>query len=199
MQEYRSGHNEAVLKTVRPKATGVRIPLPAPKQKGHQFGVLFVLLKKRLSSLFFRYYENGVRTRAESRCLLARVRLGAVHCQGKCIPLPHKGFFLFGIGTRGFSPTFVLRSNANGVRKSGRSHRGETLTRDSPRLILLAKCIPLLLASFFVRKCISYKSLAISGRAHFSRHTTVPCLSPVFPCLSNTFLKLFFFLSLNFY
>ena len=31
MQEYRSGHNEAVLKTVRPKATGVRIPLPAPK------------------------------------------------------------------------------------------------------------------------------------------------------------------------
>ena len=30
MQEYRSGHNEAVLKTVRPKATGVRIPLPAP-------------------------------------------------------------------------------------------------------------------------------------------------------------------------
>ena len=33
MQEYRSGHNEAVLKTVRPKATGVRIPLPAPKNK----------------------------------------------------------------------------------------------------------------------------------------------------------------------
>ena len=32
MQEYRSGHNEAVLKTVRPKATGVRIPLPAPKE-----------------------------------------------------------------------------------------------------------------------------------------------------------------------
>ena len=34
MQEYRSGHNEAVLKTVRPKATGVRIPLPAPNKKG---------------------------------------------------------------------------------------------------------------------------------------------------------------------
>ena len=33
MQEYRSGHNEAVLKTVRPKATGVRIPLPAPKKR----------------------------------------------------------------------------------------------------------------------------------------------------------------------
>ena len=32
-QAYRSGHNEAVLKTVRPKATGVRIPLPAPKRK----------------------------------------------------------------------------------------------------------------------------------------------------------------------
>ena len=29
-QAYRSGHNEAVLKTVRPKATGVRIPQPAP-------------------------------------------------------------------------------------------------------------------------------------------------------------------------
>ena len=33
MQEYRSGHNEAVLKTVCPKGTGVRIPLPAPKNK----------------------------------------------------------------------------------------------------------------------------------------------------------------------
>ncbi len=33
MQEYRSGHNEAVLKTVRPKATGVRIPLPAPNKR----------------------------------------------------------------------------------------------------------------------------------------------------------------------
>ena len=32
-QEYRSGHNEAVLKTVCPKGTGVRIPLPAPKNK----------------------------------------------------------------------------------------------------------------------------------------------------------------------
>ena len=30
---YRSGHNEAVLKTVCPKGTGVRIPLPAPKNK----------------------------------------------------------------------------------------------------------------------------------------------------------------------
>ncbi len=34
MQEYRSGHNEAVLKTVRPKVTGVRIPLPAPNKNG---------------------------------------------------------------------------------------------------------------------------------------------------------------------
>ena len=35
MQEYRSGHNEAVLKTVCPKGTGVRIPLPAPKKSSH--------------------------------------------------------------------------------------------------------------------------------------------------------------------
>ena len=34
MQEYRSGHNEAVLKTVCPKGTGVRIPLPAPNKNG---------------------------------------------------------------------------------------------------------------------------------------------------------------------
>ena len=32
-QEYRSGHNEAVLKTVCPKGTGVRIPLPAPNKR----------------------------------------------------------------------------------------------------------------------------------------------------------------------
>ena len=41
-QAYRSGHNEAVLKTVRPKATGVRIPQPAPKNKGHSVWVSFV-------------------------------------------------------------------------------------------------------------------------------------------------------------
>ena len=38
MQEYRSGHNEAVLKTVCPKGTGVRIPLPAPKNKDTPLG-----------------------------------------------------------------------------------------------------------------------------------------------------------------
>ena len=44
-QEYRSGHNEAVLKTVRPKATGVRIPLPAPKNTNFSVGVfLFFVL-----------------------------------------------------------------------------------------------------------------------------------------------------------
>ena len=32
-QEYRSGHNEAVLKTVCLTGTGVRIPQPAPKNK----------------------------------------------------------------------------------------------------------------------------------------------------------------------
>ena len=44
-QEYRSGHNEAVLKTVRPKATGVRIPLPAPKIRTLLVGVLYFLLR----------------------------------------------------------------------------------------------------------------------------------------------------------
>ena len=43
MQEYRSGHNEAVLKTVCPKGTGVRIPLPAPKQNPTRSGGIFVL------------------------------------------------------------------------------------------------------------------------------------------------------------
>ena len=38
-QAYRSGHNEAVLKTVRPKATGVRIPQPAPKNTNFSVGV----------------------------------------------------------------------------------------------------------------------------------------------------------------
>ena len=43
MQEYRSGHNEAVLKTVCPKGTGVRIPLPAPKIRTLLVGVLYFL------------------------------------------------------------------------------------------------------------------------------------------------------------
>ena len=41
MQAYRSGHNEAVLKTVRPKATGVRIPQPAPKAPSNVDGAFF--------------------------------------------------------------------------------------------------------------------------------------------------------------
>ena len=44
MQEYRSGHNEAVLKTVRPKATGVRIPLPAPIKMVYSLRVDLFLL-----------------------------------------------------------------------------------------------------------------------------------------------------------
>ena len=41
-QGYRSGHNEAVLKTVWPKATWVRIPPPAPTSE-----------KDTLQSVFF--------------------------------------------------------------------------------------------------------------------------------------------------
>ena len=44
MQEYRRGHNEAVLKTVRPKATGVRIPLPAPKIKAPSLRLVLLFL-----------------------------------------------------------------------------------------------------------------------------------------------------------
>ena len=43
-QEYRSGHNEAVLKTVCPKGTGVRIPLPAPIKMVYSLRVDLFLL-----------------------------------------------------------------------------------------------------------------------------------------------------------
>ena len=43
-QAYRSGHNEAVLKTVRPKATGVRIPQPAPIKMVYSLWVDLFLL-----------------------------------------------------------------------------------------------------------------------------------------------------------
>ena len=43
-QEYRSGHNEAVLKTVCPKGTGVRIPLPAPKNTNFSVGVFLFFI-----------------------------------------------------------------------------------------------------------------------------------------------------------
>ena len=43
-QEYRSGHNEAVLKTVCPKGTGVRIPLPAPKMKHQSLRLVLLFL-----------------------------------------------------------------------------------------------------------------------------------------------------------
>ena len=64
MQEYRSGHNEAVLKTVRPKATGVRIPLPAPTKREHLSTdkcSLFVYPSRRLgiSSRRSRVYHQG--------------------------------------------------------------------------------------------------------------------------------------------
>ena len=51
------------------------------------------------------------------------------------------GFFLFGTGARGFSPTFVLRSNANGVRKSGGSHRGARSPGTRPDSFCRAKYI----------------------------------------------------------
>ena len=65
MQEYRSGHNEAVLKTVCLTARGFE-SLFLRQNKGTPNRCPFVLLKKRLSNLFFRYYENGVRKSAES-------------------------------------------------------------------------------------------------------------------------------------
>ena len=44
-QTYRSGHNEAVLKTVCLTGTGVRIPQPAPKNTNFSVGVfLFFIL-----------------------------------------------------------------------------------------------------------------------------------------------------------
>ena len=44
-QAYRSGHNEAVLKTVCLTGTGVRIPQPAPKNTNFSVGVfLFFVL-----------------------------------------------------------------------------------------------------------------------------------------------------------
>ena len=45
-QEYRSGHNEAVLKTVCPKGTGVRIPLPAPIKMVYSLRVDLFLLPR---------------------------------------------------------------------------------------------------------------------------------------------------------
>ena len=46
-QAYRSGHNEAVLKTVCLTGTGVRIPQPAPKKKAPE-AVLFSLVQTEI-------------------------------------------------------------------------------------------------------------------------------------------------------
>ena len=55
-QAYRSGHNEAVLKTVCLTGTGVRIPQPAPKNTNFSVGVF----------LFFVFYLCAV-TMGEER------------------------------------------------------------------------------------------------------------------------------------
>ena len=73
MQEYRSGHNEAVLKTVCPKGTGVRIPLPAPKIRTLRVGCpLFFVLGMRG---FWRpsAQQNGVRIKANAAGELAQM------------------------------------------------------------------------------------------------------------------------------
>ena len=58
-QEYRSGHNEAVLKTVRPKATGVRIPLPAPIKMVYSLWVDLFLLPQSEGTNSLSQSETG--------------------------------------------------------------------------------------------------------------------------------------------
>ena len=93
MQEYRSGHNEAVLKTVRPKATGVRIPLPAPR-KGYLFGYPFCVAQEECSHIFSKLcFEWGsqVRRKVSGSSLTKAER--CAFCSAKCIPVEHL-FFL---------------------------------------------------------------------------------------------------------
>ncbi len=73
MQEYRSGHNEAVLETVRPKATGVRIPLPAPNKNTHrQVGIFISCGERREAAPTSRAQWVGVRIRRAEIDELAR-------------------------------------------------------------------------------------------------------------------------------
>ncbi len=55
MEKYRSGHNEAVLKTVCPKGRVGSNPTFSAKGRAHQpkVGVLFLLLINDFSGLFF--------------------------------------------------------------------------------------------------------------------------------------------------
>ena len=79
MQEYRSGHNEAVLKTVCPKGTGVRIPLPAPNKRTTEpkkLGCFFISLtpvrEDLKRPLWLSESQNGVRILGEAQASLDR-------------------------------------------------------------------------------------------------------------------------------
>ena len=78
MQEYRSGHNEAVLKTVGLTARGFE-SLFLRQSNGHQNGVPFALARKRVRTPFQSFALNGVRTRESRRWELAHIS------RAKCI------------------------------------------------------------------------------------------------------------------
>ena len=107
-QEYRSGHNEAVLKTVRPKATGVRIPLPAPKTKAQpRVGLLFLTLVREDSHppLYCVAMQMGC-GREPKAILLARVAVAKRIAIRQCIPDNiHSKAILFLLST----PSVTLR------------------------------------------------------------------------------------------
>ena len=84
MQEYRSGHNEAVLKTVRPKATGVRIPLPPPKNNPSRtkfdlgcFSVWREGKNPRLRSETGRSHTAGTKLTSRNRAIAVSASRGA--------------------------------------------------------------------------------------------------------------------------
>ena len=102
-QEYRSGHNEAVLKTVRPKATGVRIPLPAPKNKDTPCGCpLFFATVRGDEPEGFAYRRHTAYHEAQSIrgiCVARRCSFLFVLCGTDCTILTPSSISLF---ERGF-------------------------------------------------------------------------------------------------
>ncbi len=96
LQEYRSGHNEAVLKTVRPKATGVRIPLPAPKQKDTHSGVLLLWHRKSQTRTTLRQEQGFAYPERRSKSSLFR-RRGRVFslCENSGFPILVMGIFIW--------------------------------------------------------------------------------------------------------
>ena len=105
MQEYRSGHNEAVLKTVCPKGTGVRIPLPAPNKRTTEpkklgcFFVSLALVREDLNRpLRVLCSQNGVRIWAVERVKLACKRQGEKSSSETNTPLPAPKNTNFSVG-----------------------------------------------------------------------------------------------------